>query len=95
MFFWKNVFDIKKEYCDNLMHCQSKKQNLTDECVDGMIERFWYCTKVIKYELVAHVKREEANSSKEVKNGHSSTKDKTKVKADQNHRVKSLKVKLF
>jgi hypothetical protein len=95
MFFWEDVFDIKKKYCDNLMHCQSKKQNLTDECVNGMIEGLWNSAKMVEYELVAHVKREEANGSKDVKDGHSSAKDEAKVEADHNHGVKSLEVKLF
>ncbi len=77
------------------MHSQTKQQNFADESVYWMVKWLWNCAKMVEYELVAKVQRQERKSSKKVKDGHSSAKNETKVKADQNHCIKSLEVKLL
>jgi hypothetical protein len=60
-----------------------------------MIKGLRNSAKVVEYKLVAQVKRKKRYGSKKVKDGHSSAKNKAKVETDQNHCIKSLKIKLF
>ncbi len=60
-----------------------------------MIERFRNLTKMIEYELVADVHREEGDGSKEIKEWHGCSEYHADIETDQNHSIVCLEIKLL